>query len=392
MAEMELFDIVVIGAGIHGAGVAQAAAAAGYRVLVVERTAPAAATSSRSSKLIHGGLRYLETGQVRLVREALREQRLLLRNAPELVRPLRFYLPIYRNTGRRSHQVRMGLMLYTLLGNHRGFRRVPLRQWENPDDLDTRDLEAVFTFQDAQTDDAALTRAVLGSAMGLGAKLECPAEVVEIKHMTRGYLVEYRKGDTLHGRYASAVVNAAGPWVNEVLARVRPRQAPLALEPVQGAHLLVSGAMAAGGYYLEAPRDRRGVFALPWRDDLTLVGTTESRCPDDPGDVRPLPEEIDYLREVFAHYFPTRACEVTDAYAGVRMLPSGSGAAFVRSRETLLASNAQSPPRLLTVCGGKLTTYRATAQKVLRRLIEALPEPRPRPKADTRTIWLMPVD
>ncbi len=392
MAEMELYDIIVIGAGIQGAGVAQTAAAAGYRVLVLERSAPAAATSSRSSKLIHGGLRYLESGQLRLVREALREQRLLLNNAPELVRPLRFYLPIYRDTRRRPAQIRLGLLLYTVLGNYAGFRRIPLRRWENPDGLDTVDLEAVFTYRDAQVDDAALTRAVLGSATGLGAKLECPAEVEAIKHMPRGYIVEYRKAGVLHSRYASTVVNAAGPWVNAVLARIRPPAAPLKVDLVQGAHLIMPGSLDAGGYYLEAPQDRRGVFALPWSNATTLVGTTETPYAGDPAEVSALPAEIEYLRAAYRRFFPDRDSTVAAAFAGLRVLPYSDELAFGRSRETVLSCDEQRPPRMVTVCGGKLTTYRATAQKVLRRLLEALPEPRPKPKADTRNIWLMPVD
>ncbi len=390
MAEVELFDMIVIGAGIQGAGVAQAAAAAGYRVLVIERTAPAAGTSSRSSKLIHGGLRYLESGQFRLVREALSERALLLRNAPELVHPLQSFIPVYRHTARRPGRVRAGLALYTLLGNWRGFRQVDPRRWDNPDGLDTRGLEAVFTYQDAQTDDAALTRAVLGSALGLGAQLVCPAEVMEIKHLPRGYVVEYLHGGRRHSRFGATVVNATGPWVNTVLERVRPTMPALSLERVQGAHLVVPGALAAGAYYVEAPADGRAVFILPHKGETTLIGTTETPFTGDPDQVEPTPAETAYLLATYAHFFPAREARAIDAFAGLRILPLGDGAAFGRSRETLFATDAGDPPRLLTVCGGKLTTYRATAEKVLKRLRHALPEPKP--KADTRRIWLMPVD
>ena len=161
------YDLVVIGAGIHGVGVAQAAAAAGYSVLVLEQTGIASATSCRSSKLIHGGLRYLESGQLNLVRESLRERDILLRIAPQLVQLVPFYIPVYRHTARRPWQIRAGLALYAVLGNlrrHAWFAALPRVQWGNLDGLATENLQAVFRYQDAQTDDAALTQAVMRSA------------------------------------------------------------------------------------------------------------------------------------------------------------------------------------------------------------------------------------
>lgn len=146
MADADPYDLAVIGAGIQGAGVAQAAAAAGHRVLVLERTAPAAGTSSRSTKLIHGGLRYLETGQIRLVREALREQALLLANAPNLVHRLRLTIPVYGRGTLRPGTLYAGLLLYRLLGNKAGFRRIDPRRWDNPDGLDTRTCSRCSSF------------------------------------------------------------------------------------------------------------------------------------------------------------------------------------------------------------------------------------------------------
>ncbi|MBS1246874.1 MAG: FAD-dependent oxidoreductase [Proteobacteria bacterium] len=188
-------DLVVIGAGIHGAGAAQAAAAAGYSVLVLEQTGIASATSCRSSKLIHGGLRYLESGQLNLVRESLRERDILLRIAPQLVRLVPFHIPIYRHTARRSWQIRAGLSLYALLGNlrrHAWFDTLPRTQWDELDGLTTRNLQAVFRYQDAQTDDAALTQAVMRSAQSLGAELVVPGEFLAAQHTANGYAVRYR--------------------------------------------------------------------------------------------------------------------------------------------------------------------------------------------------------
>ena len=171
----ESYDLVIIGGGIHGAGIAQAAAARGLSVMVLEQSGIASGTSSRSSKLIHGGLRYLESGQFALVRECLHERTLLLKLAPQLVKLKSFYIPVYRDTTRRPWLLHLGLSLYALLGGlHPAVRfcRVPQSRWRNLDGLDTAQLEAVFQYNDAQTDDAALTRAVMRSAQQLGAQLK----------------------------------------------------------------------------------------------------------------------------------------------------------------------------------------------------------------------------
>src|ERR1700704_5626535 len=175
---MKQYDVVIVGGGIHGAGVLQAAAAAGHRALLIERQSLAAGTSSRSSKLIHGGLRYLETGQFALVRESLRERAIHLRIAAELVELKPFFIPVYRNTRRRPWQLKLGLWIYALLGGFDAstrFGTVPKREWSSLDGLDTQGLEAVIRYHDAQTDDASLTRAVVQSAQDLGGELAMPA-------------------------------------------------------------------------------------------------------------------------------------------------------------------------------------------------------------------------
>lgn len=370
------YEVVVIGAGIHGAGIAQAAAARGHRTLVLEQTAPAAGTSSRSSKLIHGGLRYLESLQFGLVREALAERELLLRLAPTLVRRVPFFIPVYRATRRRPWQIRAGLSLYALLAGlhaHSGFRALARGEWDTLDGLVTDGLEAVFRYVDAQTDDAALTRAVLTSARELGADFICPASFTAARRVDDGYEVTFRTGNTEQRRRTRALVNAAGPWVNEVLARIAPTPPITPIELVQGTHIVVGGRIAQGIYYGEAPRDGRAVFVMPWGGNI-LVGTTEHGYRGDPAAVRPLPEEIDYLRETLNHYFPAQKGEVREAFAGLRVLPGGSGRHFHRPRETVFATDRAREPRLVTVYGGKLTTYRRTALKVMSRLCAGLPK------------------
>ncbi len=387
------YDVVIVGGGIHGVGVAQAAAAAGHSVLVLERHALAHGTSSRSSKLIHGGLRYLESGQLRLVRESLHERALLLSIAPELVRLVPFFIPIYADTRRRAWQIRAGLALYALLGNlaiEARFATLPRARWDSLDGLATNDLQTVFRYYDAQTDDAALTRAVMASAMSLGAKLACPASFVAATRLARGYYVRYRLAGQEHECETTALVNAAGPWVNETLALIEPAQTPLPLELIQGTHIIVPGRLTQGVYYAEAPADGRAVFVMPWIGATTLVGTTETPYAGDPDGVRPLTPEISYLQATLAHYFPGRETRVLSAFAGTRVLPAAAGSAFHRARETRLWTDDPRAPRLVSICGGKLTGYRLTAGKVVRLLSASLPTRRVR--ADTATLALSPVN
>ena len=395
------FDVVVVGGGIHGVGVAQAAAAHGHSVLLLEKRAIAAGTSSRSSKLIHGGLRYLETGQFGLVLESLNERATLLRIAPELVRLQRFHLPVYRATRRRPWQLAIGLSLYGLLARGRrgsGFGWIPRRRWDELDGLRTEDLQAVLYYHDGQTDDARLTAAVMNSARSLGAQLARPAELTGAELRAPGApdacVVRYRHADRDHECLARVVVNAAGPWVNRVLERIHPRPIAQEIELVQGTHIVLTGALTHGVYYVESPRDGRAIFVMPWRGG-TLVGTTETRYPGDPDAVHPLGTEVHYLGRVVDHYFPRYhardGAAITGAFAGVRVLPTGKGHAFHRPRETRLDTYPRSGvPQLITIYGGKLTGYRATAQKVIARLAMALPGRRL--LADTRLLALGPAD
>jgi glycerol-3-phosphate dehydrogenase len=385
------YDVVVVGGGIHGAGVAQAAACAGHTVLVLEQTALAAGSSSRSSKLIHGGLRYLEGHDFGLVRESLHERRLLLRIAPELVRLQAFHIPVYPDTSRRPLTLRAGLLLYALLGGidrSSRFGTLPRREWNRLDGLDTRRLQQVFRYHDAQTNDVELTRAVMHSAVRLGAELACPAEFMTARIDTGRCEIDYRQRG--HDKHCSAavMVNAGGPWTGSIDCRISPAPPHSPVELVQGAHLVVPGPLAHGCYYVEAPQDRRAVFLLPWGDHA-LLGTTEHRYSGDPGSVSVLPEEEHYLLEVLAHYFPRRPATVIDRFAGLRVLPAATGAAFERSRETRLNPDNTRRPRLVSIYGGKLTGYRATAVKVMRMLGPTLPARTA--VADTADIPLFPV-
>lgn len=391
---MSRYDVAVVGAGIHGAGVAQAAAARGYKVLLIEKQGLAAGTSSRSSKLIHGGLRYLENGQLLIVRESLHERSLLLRLAPDLVQLRRFYLPVYPKTRRRPWQLAVGLSLYSVLAGFRrgtGFSVIPRRRWGELDGLETRDLDAVIGFWDGQTDDALLTRAVVRSASELGTELAMPAEFLTAEVEADRCVIHYLEGGWEKSCEASTLVNAAGPWASQVAAHIRPVRDVPPIELVQGTHILLPRKLERGIYYVESPRDGRAIFVMPWRGQ-TLVGTTETRYRGDPDHVRPLNSEKHYLLSVYRHYFRhAREYSMEDisaATAGLRVLPAGGGHAFHRSRRSILQTDRTRQPRVIGIFGGKLTTYRIVAEKVVDRLVESLP--RRKRVADTARLVLQP--
>ncbi|MFQ5653191.1 MAG: glycerol-3-phosphate dehydrogenase/oxidase [Planctomycetota bacterium] len=382
------YDLVIVGGGIQGVGVAQAAAARGHRVLLVEKERIAAATSSRSSKLIHGGLRYLESGQLSLVRESLRERATLLRIAPSLVRLLPFYVPVYRHSHRGPLKIRAGLTLYALLGGlapDARFRKLAPIEWERLDGLETGGLRAVYRYHDAQTDDMALTHAVMRSAVALGAEIACPARFAGAEAGDGDLRIRYvAGGESLECR-ARALVNASGPWVNRVLSAINPAPPPVAIELLQGAHVLMPHTTVQGIYYIESPRDGRPLFVMPWGEH-TLVGTTETPFEGEPEEVRALPGEVEYLLEGYLRYFPERVGEPLSQFAGLRVLPRGSSRLNGRSREVIIEPHPHSRPWLVTIAGGKLTGYRVTAEKVMERLRSSLPPARA--VADTRELLL----
>jgi glycerol-3-phosphate dehydrogenase len=375
------FDIAVIGGGIHGAGCAQAAAAAGYRTLLLERNGWAAETSHYSSKLIHGGLRYLESAQFRLVHHALQERSLLLKNAPSLVHAVPFYIPVYRDTRRRPWQLRVGLSLYALLTGLQPlarFRQLPRAEWATLPGLRHDDLQAVFQYWDAQTDDAALTRAVVASAARLGAICSERSELLSARSDGNDYNLQLR----IDGRDVScrsrALINAGGPWVGDIARRCGVEPLPYSL--VKGSHILLPKGALPGILYLEAPRDGRAVFVMPWRDQ-TLVGTTEVEV--DTPQVGASADEIDYLLETVAHYLPQQSRELLDSFAGVRVLPRSADRPFSRPREAIL----QRDGKLLSIYGGKLTTYRHTAAQAVDQLRPVLGASRRKP-VDTASLRL----
>jgi glycerol-3-phosphate dehydrogenase len=381
------YDVVVVGGGINGVGVAQAAAAAGHSVLLLEKRGLAAGTSSKSSKLVHGGLRYLESFEFGLVRESLHERALLLKLAPDLVQLQDFCAPLYAGTRRKPWLLRTGLSLYYLLSgfdNNAHFGVVAKQDWAQLDGLRTSGLRKIFRYTDAHTNDALLTEAVMRSAQSLGAKLHCPARFIGADIHEQGCSVRYRIGELEQSVEATVLVNATGPWVNETVRLVDPVPVIVPVELVQGTHIVLSGDQTGFSgeyfYYVESPRDGRAVFIMP-RDGNLVVGTTETRYRASPGQVQPLPGEELYLLGVLHHYFPELSglgrADLLGSWAGLRVLPGGKGHAFHRSRETILQSDRHAKPRVLSIYGGKLTTYRTTAEKVIEQISGSLPARKP---------------
>jgi len=375
------FDLAIIGGGINGAGIARDAAGRGFRVVLIEQNDLASGTSSASSKLIHGGLRYLEHREFRLVREALREREVLLRAAPHLIRPLRFVLPI--NAARRSApMLRLGLLLYDWIGWRKilpGTRELDLVTDEAGQPLKSR-FHHAFEYSDCFADDARLVVVNAIDAADRGAVIRTRTRCVRADRGDVWRLVLNARGqrDVITARI---LVNAAGAW-SETFAETALRVEPAhRLRLDKGSHIVVRRLFDHDrAYILQAP-DSRVVFAIPFQRDYTLIGTTDRAFAGDPSTVLPTGEEIDYLCGVTNDYFrtPVGAADVVWAYAGVRSLyddgarkPQDIGRDF-----TLVLDERFGEAPLLTVYGGKITTYRRLAEDALARLAHFFPRSRP---------------
>ncbi|MGH3130622.1 MAG: glycerol-3-phosphate dehydrogenase/oxidase [Gaiellaceae bacterium] len=369
--ERRAFDLLVIGGGIVGAGIAAQAARTGLAVALVERGDFGGATSSGSSKLIHGGLRYLRMGDVRLVREAHQERRALLRVvAPHLVRRLPFLLPLYREGPFRPRTIRVGLALYSLLaGDKLGGLVKPERALRSVPDLRRDGLRGCGIYKDAWTNDARLCLANVRAAAGAGATVLNYAEVSALR-IAGGRVAGAEVLDRETGEVASvaarAVVNATGPWVD----RVRRLEAPgvsASYQLSKGVHVLVpqpEGWSAA----LTIPQDKvRISFAVPWAGML-LLGTTDDPYEGDPDELRPTGADVaQVLSEAGLALDPelVAADRVRFAFAALRVLPGGGTETARARRETVID---RGPAGMLSIAGGKLTTYRRIALDALEHL------------------------
>jgi glycerol-3-phosphate dehydrogenase len=377
----QAFDLLVVGGGITGAGVALDAATRGLRVALLDKGDFASGTSNISSKLVHGGLRYLEQGDLRLVYEALQERARLLRNAPHLVWPLPFVLPFREGDRVPPWKWRVGLALYDLLAGRANLRRsrtVPLpRLRRTVPALRPEGLRGGATFADAQMDDARLCLAVLQTAVAHGALAANHVEVVEFL-ITAGRVAGARAVDRLTGRslilQARQIVNATGPWSDAVRRLAGEPEAPF-LAPTRGVHLILPDQKLPAGLLLLHPRDGHVFFVLPWLGK-TLLGTTDNDFTGSPDQLAVTEEEINYLLEGYQHHLQPALgrSDLLGTFIGVRpLIRARPGEPTARSRDFQLL---QGRSGLLSVIGGKYTTYRHMAERVTNLVMQRLGRPR----------------
>jgi glycerol-3-phosphate dehydrogenase len=394
------FDVVVIGGGINGAGIAREARLAGYRTLLVERDDFGAGTTSRATRLIHGGLRYLEHGEFGLVYESLHERETLVREAPHLVRPLRLLLPVYAGDARPGWKVRAGLALYDLLSLrkslpwHRAMPERALAEYEPG--LNREGLRAAYLMSDAQVEfpERLVVETVRDfmDAGGIALNHARVTGIVSPGHRMRSVVVRDEldlggpqpgaavipSGRTqpgaavIHEIATKVVVNAAGPWVDEVLAGTDGERHDRLLGGTKGSHLVAEWPGApTHAIFASAKADGRPFFILPWYG-YTLVGTTDIRYDGDPSEARCTPEELAYLLDEATRLFPRtplRREHVLYTYSGVRPLPytprGEDESTISRSHFVIDHAKRGGPDGLLSIVGGKLTTYRSLARVAL---------------------------
>jgi glycerol-3-phosphate dehydrogenase len=382
--EGQHFHVVIIGGGINGVAVARECARAGKRTLLVEQNDFASGVTSRSTRIIHGGLRYLEHGELGLVRESVRERERLLRERSHLVHPVHFLFLLNEQSQRNAMQVRAGLWLYQRFAKRKSadLSEMELKRVERA--LDAGHQWTIFNYEDAQCEfPERLVAEWMLEAVEAGAVVRNHCEVLAVDvaaGRARGVLLRDRITGKDERVDAGWILNCTGPWVDRVCQRSAVRTSKPMLGGVRGSHIVLprfSGAPTTG-LYTEAA-DGRPVFVLPWNEQV-LVGTTEVPDTGDPGRTEPSNEEIEYLLRTVAKLFPKAKISADDikyAFAGVRPLPNSPGnkASAVTRRHFLHDHTADGAARLISVIGGKLTTAASLARECARKIGIAVPEP-----------------
>ena len=372
-----IYDLAIIGGGIHGCGIARDAAGRGLSVYLCEQGDFASATSSASTKLIHGGLRYLEHLDFRLVREALAEREVLMRIAPHLVRPRRFVLPHHSGL-RPAWMLRLGLWLYDHLGGKTTFP--PARSINLANDPAGAALQSTFRrgfeYSDCSVDDARLVILNAMDAAERGASMNPRTRCVSAQRGDGLWQLRVQGGGNPTDISARAVVNASGPWVNNVLKSIVGIKPPQHARLDKGSHIVVRRQFEHGRAYIFQNSDGRIVFAIPFQAHFTLIGTTDSDYRGDPARAAIENSEVEYLLHAVNGYFrePVSRAEIVWSYAGVRALCERPGKESRKlSREYALALDAgRGAAPLLSIYGGKITTYRRLAEAALAKLAPIL--------------------
>ena len=376
MAQEKLYDVFVIGGGINGCGIARDAIGRGYSVFLAEMNDLASGTSSWSSKLIHGGFRYLEYYEFRLVREALSEREVLLSNAPHIIWPLRFVLPHHKEM-RPAWLLRLGLFLYDHIGTRKllpGTKTIDLKT--SPMGKPLKPLFSKgFEYSDCWVNDARLVVLNARDAADRGAEIRTRTEVVSAERKDGVWEVKITDRTTGASETVKArlIVNAGGPWVDRILSGVVGRNDAHNVRLVQGSHIVVPKLHDHDRAYIFQNGDGRIIFALPYEEDYTLIGTTDQDYKGDPKDVVITDAEIDYLCAAASEYFakPVERDSIVWTYSGVRPLfDDGASEAQEATRDYVLKPDPSEGAPLINIFGGKITTARKLAESMLE-LIEA---------------------
>lgn len=373
------FDLVVIGGGINGAAVARDAVGRGLRVALYERGDYAGQTSSASSKLIHGGLRYLENYEFSLVREALHERDVMMANAPHLVHPVRFLIPIYKSSKRPAWFLRLGLFIYDFLASSDRIGRSGSLSRDEIDavpHLKKSDLAAILHYIDCQVDDARLVISTLLDARMRGAEINNYNDVTAIKPCDNGYRISIRNQQRNYDVTARFVVNTAGPFANRLLDRVDGDMPRMGLRLVRGSHLLfkMPDPALTTAFTLQND-DGRVIFVIPWQGGrFIMVGTTDALQADVSTNPACSVHERDYLLAAFNEYFdyedrPAGVADIVWSWAGVRpLVDDGADNPSKVTRGVRILKKQQGRGGFVTVYGGKLTTHRLLGLKVMKKL------------------------
>jgi glycerol-3-phosphate dehydrogenase len=372
------FDLAIIGGGVNGCGIAREAAGRGLTVFLCEQEDLASGTSSAATKLIHGGLRYLEYYEFRLVREALMEREVLWSMAPHIIRPLRFVLPYLKGL-RPRWMLRLGLFLYDHLGGRKLLppaRTLDLSRDEAGRPLKRNEFRTGFEYSDCWVDDARLVVLNARDAADRGAVIRTRTRATAVERSATGLTLTVRSEHGTETVRARILVNAGGPWVGDVLAFVVPERKGASVRLVQGSHIVVPQLYDHDRCYIFQNPDNRIIFAIPYEGDFTLIGTTDRDYVGDPARVAATREEIEYLCSSASDYFvkPVVPADVVWTYSGVRPLyDDGASEAQAATRDYVLELDDSGGAPVLSIFGGKITTYRRLAQHAFRKLAAHVP-------------------
>ncbi len=372
-----VFDLFVIGGGINGCGIARDAQGRGYSVFLAEMNDLASGTSRAATKLIHGGLRYLEHYEFRLVRESLMEREVLWANAPHIIWPLRFVLPHHKGL-RPAWLLRLGLFMYDHLG---GRKLLPAtKTLDMRTDVSGKPLKPLFSkgfeYSDCWVDDARMVVMNAMDATARGAVVRTRTKVVSARRDGGIWTVTTESGGQREAVKARMLVNAAGPWVDQVIGQALGKNNAHNVRLVQGSHIIVPKIFEHDRCYIFQNSDNRIIFAIPYERDYTLIGTTDQDYPGDPANVEISKAEIDYLCSAASEYFakPVLPSDVVWTYSGVRPLfDDGASKAQEATRDYVLkVEGTASEGAVLNIFGGKITTYRRLSEHVLEKIEEVL--------------------